>query len=304
MQDACAIASWTVLVSTNPLQRDHILHSRPLDRRADATALGTIAVELGTQRRELTTGLLDGADRRLHPLLRDEPAGEHCGVAPARFAPGLQRPGVHALEHGHVATVALVAQPLGVQPAKAERALGNPQAGSLDQPSDEPTPPAQVLVPVFPGPCLEPVDDQPEVADPLRRGRREQREIRERRRVDRVVVSAVAQQVPENAGAENERRPDLATARLGVQREPRSGHDDADAGDARIDAAIPLPQVSDRSPRARPAPAALRGCDTSARPRRRYAGTGSRRRCRSSCRGGSLAQTADKLRNLWPARPL
>ena len=57
--------------------------------------------------------------------------------------------------------------------------------------------------------------------------------------MDDVVAAAVAQQVPEHAGAEHERRQDPALAGLAVERHPRAGGDDAHARDVAALAARP-----------------------------------------------------------------
>jgi hypothetical protein len=60
--------------------------------------------------------------------------------------------------------------------------------------------------------------------------------------VHHVVVAAVAQQVPEHARAERERRRDPAPALLGVELEARPGGDHAHPVEVRIDPPLPLPQ--------------------------------------------------------------
>src|SRR5205814_816281 len=91
-------------------------------------------------------------------------------------------------------------------PGEAERPLGDADAGALDPPADRSGEAARVLPPVSARPQLVPVDGDAERAPPPDEPCREQREVRERRRVDDVVALSVPKEVGEHPQSEQQRR--------------------------------------------------------------------------------------------------
>ena len=132
-------------------------------------------------------------------------------------------------------------EPPLVQRREAEGALLGAQAELLDAPADTAGERPEVLAPVPGRPDLVPVDDEPVAPPPAHRRRGEQREVRERGRVQHVVLAAVPDEMAEHAEAEDERRQDPPPA-VRVQVELRADRDDPDAGNLRRGVRLPLAQ--------------------------------------------------------------
>jgi hypothetical protein len=105
---------------------------------------------------------------------------------------------------------------------------------------DEPAGAAEVLIPVATRPDLEPVDGDRQTRADQREPRSEQGEERERAKVHRVVRAAMTQEVPQDARAEAQRRPDPSPALLVVERIGAGDRDHAHARDLRLGARFPL----------------------------------------------------------------
>ncbi len=85
-------------------------------------------------------------------------------------------------------------------------ALGDTRADALHEAADAPADRAEIFAPVGVAPHLEPVDDQLVAHQWPQQGCGQQREVGEGARVHDVVTAAVAQQVPQHAEPEDERR--------------------------------------------------------------------------------------------------
>ncbi len=148
---------------------------------------------------------------------------------------------LQAGQHLDVAVHALGPQPLGGRLRERERPLRDAQAELLHGPADAPAGGPEVLAPVVARPQLEPVDDEPVAVQRAHERGREQREERKRGGVHDVVAAPVAQQVPQHAGAEHERRRDPAPPAR-VERHPRPGGAYVDARHVGARPAVPLAQ--------------------------------------------------------------
>ena len=149
----------------------------------------------GDRRTRRSAGPRRGASRGCPPRRRPEPAQAH-----------------------DLAAQALVAQPALVQRAEDEGTRRQQDAQPLHGVADAAAQRAEVLLPVALRPDLEPVDRERHPRADERRAGREQREEGERAQVHRVICAPVAQEVAQHAGAEAQRRPDRAAARLVVER--------------------------------------------------------------------------------------
>ena len=78
------------------------------------------------------------------------------------------------------------------------------------------------------------------------RGGSEEREVRERGRVDDVVAPAVTEEVAEHAQAEDDRRQQAPPPAPRVERHPRPNGDDADARNVWLGVTLPLAQGEER----------------------------------------------------------
>ncbi len=215
------------------------------DRGVQGLALGAVAVEDAAQALDSLRGQGYGGHAGGDSLLGDQAPGEqhervglHGGgevvgsvgpaYSPRKTVTGPRRPASR--------------RRAACSSREAESALGDARAQALHQLAHAPAEAAEVGAPVVAAPHLKPVDDEAVARERARQRGGEQREVGEGAGVHDVVAAAVAQQVPEHAGAEHERRQD-APARAGVQRHARAGGDDANA---RVEveplAAIPLAQ--------------------------------------------------------------
>ncbi len=148
---------------------------------------------------------------------------------------------LQAGEHLDVAVDPLGPQPLGRHPRERERVLRHTQAQLLHRPADAAARCAEVVAPVGPRPQLKPVDDEPVAAQRAHERGRKQREERKRRGVDDVIAAPVTQQMPQHAGAEDERGPDPPPA-VDVERHARARRADVHARQLRPRPALPLAQ--------------------------------------------------------------
>ena len=169
-------------------------------------------------------------------------AGEHHQRLGLGGLARLERSRVLALEHGELAVHGRGPQAPGVQLREAEGALGNAQAERLNGLADAAAHGPEVLAPVVAAPDLVPVHHEPEAAQRAHERRRQQREVRKRRRVDHVVAAAVAEEVPEHAGAEHERRQHPPAPARRVELHPRAGAHHAHARNLAALVASPLPK--------------------------------------------------------------
>ena len=126
-----------------------------------------------------------------------------------------------------------------MEPREAEGSLAYAHTAPLHAPAGGAAEPAQVIAPVLLRPDLVPVDEEQVAPERARRGRGEQREVRERGRVQDFVASSVPEQVREDAEPEDERRQN-PPPRPGVQLHPRPDRYNVDAGDVWLLAAWPL----------------------------------------------------------------
>src|SRR5581483_649024 len=180
-------------------------------------------------------------------LLGDLPAGEDDGRLGLRLGRWRCCAAVLSREPYDRSANAVLEQPRLVEPREAERLLPRQQAELLDEPADIALAPSEVVAPVRARPELVPVDGERVAAERPCSGGGEQREVREGRGVDGVVAPAVPEKMPEDAEPEEQRLVDSSRAPVVVER-PRPVHpDDADAGQGRLLAALPLPagQVRD-----------------------------------------------------------
>src|SRR5262249_36291704 len=151
-----------------------------------------------------------------------------------------QRPFVLALEDRDLAAQAGLANAGRVELREAERALANPRAQRLHGEADPAADAAEIGPPVVAAPGLVPGRDDAVAPEWARRSGGEQREVRERRRVHDVEPAPAAEELPQHAEAEHERRQDPAPVAR-VQRHPRADDAHIDAIEV-IELAVPLAQ--------------------------------------------------------------
>src|SRR4051794_17052227 len=124
-------------------------------------------------------------------------------------------------------------RPVGVQASFVQSRIGHPQirdphAELLNRIADTTEDAARVLDPVVPRPHLEPIDDQLRAitsAQGERKPSGENREEREGRALDDVVVAAMAEEMNENAEPEPHGWPDATVATRRVVRTVRGDRD-------------------------------------------------------------------------------
>ena len=216
------------------------------------------------------------------------PASRGCGGRRTRrpAAPAAARSARAGRRTGPRAASVRRAKPCSRSRRSCSREKQNARCGTRRHarciaPADRAAESAEILAPVRAGPDLVPVDDDPIPAAPARGGGREQREVREGRGVDDVVAPAVAEEMPQHAEAEDERREEAAPTAVALELRAAARR----RSRARRGRPAPRPRSHCRERQegdlvAAAPRAARRGCGTSARLRRSCTGTGSRRRCR------------------------
>ena len=242
MQSARASALSTRSALTNPGTSS--TSSSPCWERSRRTslALGAVAEQLAAQLGNALARQGERGHQRRHALLGDVAAGEHHQRLGRGGLARLERSRVLALEHGELAVHGRGAQAPGVELREAEGALGNAQAERLNGLADAAAHGPEVLAPVVAAPDLVPVHHEPEAAQRAHERRRQQREVRKRRGVDHVVAAAVAEEVPEHAGAEHERRQHPPAPAGRVELHARAGAHHAHARHLGTLVASPLPK--------------------------------------------------------------
>ena len=279
-------------------QRDGSRQPVLVDEPADRIAVRSVAEDLRPQIRDPAAGLGESGNQLGDLFLGDVTAGEDDDRLDRGRARGWTRVArVLALQHGELAGQPLLAEASCVEAAEAEGALGYGDTCALDEPADVAGHRAQVLAPVGARPQLVPVDDEAIGPSPAPGGGRgEQREVRERGGVHRVVLRPRC--APDDAAprrrtgaearrcagrractADRRRTPRRPAPRWGRQAAPRAA---TAAG-------------SDRSPHVRRSPTPRQASGTTARRPRRCEGKGSRRRDTRARRGQGATRGAALL---------
>jgi len=134
--------------------------------------------DAGGQLRQLALGQRDGLDRQRHPLLADQPGGEHHHRLGRLGLVRRQIARVEPFQHLDVAVDMVRAQSRRRQLGQAERVLAHAKAKALHRPADA-AESAEVAAPIVARPEFQPVDHDAVSADRPGDGGGEQGEVGE-----------------------------------------------------------------------------------------------------------------------------